>query len=274
MKAGILASDAVTTVSPTYAREILDSRHGELLDDILRRSQERLFGLLNGIDEAVWDPSCDPSLASSFDVDRLDGKRACKASLARDLGLDDGEARPLLVSIGRLLPQKGTDLLASALPALVARGANVVVAGTGEADLVRLLEEAASRAPARIRYLGFVDEEVVHRIVAAGDVLLVPSRFEPCGIVQLYALRYGTIPVARRTGGLVDTIVDAEEEHGTGFLFDAPTAEALLDATVRALHAMASPAWTALQARAMRVNFGWTRQAFAYRELYRRLVSA
>ena len=276
MQGGILAADAITTVSPTYAREIQEPSFGEMLDGCLRHRADRLVGLLNGIDHVTWDPSRDAAIALAYDADDLSGKAACKQALLREVELAESE-RPLLVSVGRLVPQKGSDLLAEALSGILAEGVNVLVAGGGDVDLVQAMEHAAGREPGRSRYLGFVDDAMVHRLMAGADLVAMPSRFEPCGIVQLYALRYGAIPIAARTGGLADTIDDAGEAldedgtRGTGFLYDEPSSAGLLRAVKRAVHCMSRPTWPALQNRAMRQENSWGRRAAAYRDLYRRL---
>jgi len=276
LKGGILAADALTTVSPTYARQILQAPFGELLEPWLGARADRLTGLVNGIDEELWNPRRDAALAAPFDADDLAGKRACKAAFLSEVGLTDCDDRPLVVSVGRLVPQKGSDLLARALPALLGAGAAVLVAGTGDGDLTEEVRAEAARSPARARYLGYVPDTTVRRLVAAADIVAMPSRFEPCGIVQLYALAYGAIPVVARTGGLVDTVVDAasDEARGTGFFQDAPTPEALATAIVRAIGALRSPVGAELQRRGMRAQNGWRWRVLPYRAAYDALVRA
>jgi starch synthase len=267
MKGGLLAADTLTTVSPTYAREIQRAPFGEGLEGVLQRRANRLVGLLNGIDHALWDPAVDPHLAARYDASDLSGKALCKRALLAEVGLAD-DGRPLVVSVGRVVQQKGSDLLAEATGALSA-GADLVVAGGGDPALVAALERAVSGAP-RARYLGFVSDARVHRLIAAADLVLMPSRFEPCVIVQLYGLRYGAIPIATRTGGLADTIEDAAPDlsTGTGFLHASATTAALLEALERALTGTRHPGWSALVARAMGVDHGWRRRAIAYRAAY------
>lgn len=271
LKAGILAADALTTVSTTYAREILTPEYGERLDGVLRLRQKDLVGIVNGIDYAVYNPMTDPALIAHYDAEDPANKGRCKAALLQELGLEIRPERPLVVSIGRVVPQKGVDLLAAALPKILKSDVSVAIAGTGDPALVAKLQAAVAKAPERAAYLGAVPEPIIHRLFAAADLVLVPSRYEPCGLVQLYAQRYGAVPVASRTGGLSDTIVDcdAELETGSGFLFDKPTAAALLGGVQRALAAMGSPRWGALRRRVMRLDLGWDRPARRYAHVYR-----
>lgn len=271
LKAGVLAADALTTVSTTYAREILTPEYGERLDGVLRLRQKDLVGIVNGIDYAVYNPMTDPAIVAHYDAEDPSNKGRCKAALLQELGLEIRPERPLVVSIGRVVPQKGSDLLAAALPKILKSDVSVAIAGTGDPALVTKLQAAVAKAPERAAYLGAVPEPIIHRLFAAADVVLVPSRYEPCGLVQLYAQRYGAVPVASRTGGLSDTIVDCDAalETGTGFLFDKPTATALLGGVQRALAAMGSPRWGALRRRVMRLDLGWDRPARRYAHVYR-----
>jgi starch synthase len=271
LKAGILTADQITTVSTTYAREILTPELGERLDGVLRQREKDLTGIVNGIDYAVYNPMTDPALAARYDADDPGNKGRCKAALLQELGLEIRPERPLLVSIGRVVAQKGSDLLAAALPKILKADVAAVVAGTGDPLLVTKLGAAVAKTPERALYLGAAPEAIIHRLLAAADVVLVPSRYEPCGLVQLYAQRYGAVPVACRTGGLSDTIVDCDAalETGTGFLFDKATATALIGGTQRALAAMTSPRWSALRRRVMRLDLGWDRPARRYATVYR-----
>lgn len=268
LKAGILAADAITTVSPRYAQEILGPEQGELLEGVLATRRDRLFGVVNGIDTRLWDPRTDPHLPSRFSEEDMSGKASCRERVLGELGLDP--ARPLVLSLGRVIEQKGSDVLAAAIPAIVDGGANVVVAGRGDAALEGLLAAAAALRPGRAAYVGFVADPLAHRLVAGSDVLVMPSRYEPCGIVQLYAQRYGVVPVVRRTGGLVDTVLDARvDSSGTGFLFDALDAGALAVTVAAALEALASPAGDELRRRAARRAVGWDFPAARYLAIYR-----
>ncbi len=268
MKGGVLGARFVTTVSPTYRDELLTPEHGELLDGVLQSRGTEFVGIENGIDRALWDPARDAHLSARYDLDDLAPKAACKAALAEELGLDLG--RPIVLSAGRIIEQKGCDLVAAAMPEMVRSGASVLVAGAGDAPLVRALEEAAAACSPHARVLGRVSDALLHRLVAGADYLVMPSRYEPCGIVQLYALRYGTVPIVRRTGGLADTVTDASLPDGTGFLFDAPTPAALVDAVVRAVGIYRTPRLEVLRRSGMRRESGWERPATRYRHLYDR----
>jgi starch synthase len=276
LKQGIVTADAVTTVSPTYAREIQTAELGAKLDGVLRERGEALVGITNGVDYAVWNPATDTAIAARYDAEDVANRTRCKGALQKELGLPLDAGAPLVVNIGRLVEQKGTDLVIAALPKLL-RGtdAQVVVAGDGEPSLVSALEAAVAKSHGRVVFARAASESLVHRMFAAADVALVPSRYEPCGLVQLYAQRYGALPVARATGGLVDTVVDcdAKLETGTGFLFEEATADALLGATERALAARTLPRWSALVRRVMRLDRGWERPARRYEQLYRSLAS-
>ena len=273
MKAGILFADRVTTVSPTYAREVVrDPAAGCGLEGVLAELGGRFGGILNGMDTAAWDPNTDPALPAHFNREDLSGKAACRDALLAECGLEgDG---PLLGSVGRLVHQKGYDLLVDAADGLVDDGWRLVVLGTGEAHLAEGLHAAAARRPGRVVFFDRFDEELARRIYAGADAFAMPSRFEPCGLAQMYALRYGTVPIVRRTGGLADTVPDAAEPDGLGFVFDAPEAEALREALTRA-HALwrDREAWGRLQRRGMTVDFGWSGPAAAYEHLYEQLTA-
>jgi len=274
LKGGIMAADVITTVSTTYAREILGPASGELLDGVLRAHQHKLFGIVNGIDLDLWNPKTDPALSAPYDADDPRDKERCKRALLREIGFETTPDAPLLVSLGRVVAQKGSDVLAAALPELCAMGARVAIAGGGEPALERGLAAAAAAAPGCAAYLGPVSEPRAHRLLAAADLVLMPSRFEPCGIVQMQAQRYGALPVARRTGGLADTIEDMSPdlERGTGFLYDGDDAGALVRAARRALEVMASTRRGELVRRVMRLDVGWTRPAHRYEQIYRAML--
>jgi starch synthase len=277
LKAGILAADAITTVSTTYARELATPEHGARLDGVLRSRDKPVVGIVNGIDYAVWNPTTDPALVARYDAEDASNKGRCKSALLAEIGLPVDPDRPLFVSIGRVVSQKGSDVVAAALPKLLRLDVNVVLAGEGDPALMAKLDAAAQKAPDQARYLGAVSESVAHRLYAAADAVLVPSRYEPCGLVQLYAQRYGAAPIATHTGGLVDTIVDCDAalETGTGFLFEAPATPAgLVGAAQRAVSAMTSPAWGRLRRRMMRLDLGWDRPARRYAAVYRNVVEA
>lgn len=269
LKGGMLAADRITTVSPTYAREIQTPEQGELLDGVLRMRRDKLSGIVNGIDVMVWNPATDPALAAPFAAQNITGKHVCKQSFCLARGIDAD--RPLVVSLGRLVEQKGIDWLAEATPSLVAQGANVAIAGSGDPAFERQVASLAQVFPGRVLHLGHVTDEDARRLLAAADLLIMPSRWEPCGIVQLQALRYGALPVARRTGGLADTIVDVDErpEAANGFLFDEPSAEGVARAVVRAIRRLGTPEAAAMQRRGMLAALGWEGAARSYEAVYR-----
>ena len=274
MKAGLLFADAITTVSPTYAREITTPEGGEGLDGVLRSRAAALSGILNGIDTAEWDPARDPHLPAHFDAHRLAGKAACKQALQEELGLPVQADPPLLALVGRLADQKGIDLVLAALPELVRQPLQVVLLGSGRREWEEALRRAARHHADRLAVrIGF-DEGLAHRIEAGADVFLMPSRFEPCGLNQLYSLRYGTVPVVRRVGGLADTVEDFDGwRRGTGFVFEEYTPRALLSAVRRALELFRDKrAWHAMMRRGMALDHSWARSAEQYRALYQSLV--
>lgn len=277
LKQGIRSADAVTTVSETYARAIQTPEGGERLDGVLAARGASLLGITNGVDASVWNPATDVHLAARFDAEDIHGKGRCRGALQKELGLDLDPTVPLLVSVGRIVHQKGSDILAAAIPKILrATDAQIVVAGDGDAALVKKLESALGKAPGRAAFVGAASESLVHRMFGAADLVMIPSRFEPCGLVQLYAQRYGALPVARATGGLVDTIVDcdAKLETGTGFLFDEMDDGALLAAVERGIAAKVHPRWPALVRRVMRLDRGWERPARRYEQLYRSLTKS
>jgi starch synthase len=277
LKQGIVTADAVTTVSPTYAREIQGPTYGERLDGVLRARGEGLLGIANGIDYAIWNPATDPALVARYDAEDFSNKVRCKGALQKELKLPLDANAPLVASVGRVVAQKGIDLITAATPKLLrATDAQLVLAGEGEGSLVAAIEAVVTKSHGRAVFAHAASESLVHRIFAGADLVLVASRYEPCGLVQMYAQRYGALPVAHATGGLVDTIVDcdAKLETGTGFLFEEATAEALLAATERAIAAQRLPRWAALVRRAMRLDRGWDRPARRYEQLYRSLLAA
>jgi starch synthase len=274
LKAGLLFAEGLTTVSPRYAGEIQTTEFGEGLDGVLRARRDRLRGILNGVDYAVWNPATDPHIAAHFNAIDLDGKRRCKAALQAEVGLRVGDA-PLLAIVSRLAEQKGFDLLTAALPdVLRASDATLLVLGSGEERYEHQLRVLARAFPRRVIVrIGF-DEALAHRIEAGADVFLMPSRFEPCGLNQLYSLRYGTVPVVHAVGGLDDTVteLDPATQTGTGFKFVAYTVPALVDAVLRALATWRIPStWRRLVLNGMTQDFSWERAAREYAECYRDL---
>ena len=280
LKAGLLYADRLSTVSPTYAREIQTSAFGAGLEGLLKKRGAVLCGILNGLDPAIWDPRSDPVLPRHYGVEEAEsGKRAAKRALERRFGLEGGKGAPLFGAVGRLIAQKGFDLLLEALPRLVAEGANLVLLGTGRPDLEAGFRAAAHSFKGRVGVeIGF-DEPLSHLVIAGSDILLMPSRFEPCGLTQLYALRYGTLPLARRVGGLADSIIDAAAEalargEATGFLFEGEDETALAAATLRALDLFRDrESWRKMMRRAMTRDFTWAQSARRYLELYRSLLA-
>jgi len=275
MKAALFHAARVNAVSPTYAREICTPEFGWGLDGLLRDRGGNLSGILNGVDYSVWDPGSDRALAHNYTAHKLRGKRICKLKLQAELGFALRSKAPLLAVVSRLPSQKGMDLVLGALPDLLAAGGQLVVIGSGEAEIENAFRSAVRAHPASVSvYLGF-DDALSHRIMAGADILLVPSRFEPCGLTQLYALRYGTIPLVRRVGGLADTVIDATPDNvraGTanGFVFDYASSRVLAGRIGDALVLMRNAAvWHQLQKRGMAQDFSWADSALRYEALYR-----
>ena len=283
MKAGLKFADKVTTVSPSYAVEIATPDFGYGLDGVIRGRGADVSGILNGIDEVVWDPARDAAIASCYDADRLAGKQACRRALQADLGLVADEQALILAVVSRLSAQKGLDLVLSALPALVRAGVQFAVQGTGEPALEAAFRMAEQAHPGRVSvHIGY-DESRAHRLIAGADMIAVPSRFEPCGLTQLYGLRYGTVPVVRRVGGLADTVMDeggaapgtAQQARQTGFVFDAATSAAFEAAVRRALLMKQSPkAWQRMMRRGMAQDLSWAGPARDYLALYAQALQA
>jgi starch synthase len=273
LREAAMTADLVTTVSPRYAEESRTPEYGAGMDDVLRRRGDTYLGILNGIDTSLWDPATDATLAARYSAANPSGKRLCRADLCARLELDP--AGPIFGLVGRLDPQKGFDLVTAAAPRMVEGGARIAVLGTGDHSLVAGLTALASSRPDRIAVLDRFDRDEARRIYAGADLFLMPSRFEPSGQGQLIALRYGTIPVVRLTGGLADTVRDANQdpESGNGFAFVPALPEALLDAASRAMAAVREPArYAAIQARGMTEDVSWARPAKQYEEAYRRAL--
>ena len=273
LREGILAADIVNTVSPTFARESLTPEFGAGVYDVLRSLGDRYLGIINGVDTELWNPATDSALPARYSAVDMYGKRRCRSALCAELGIDPGG--PLLGMVGRLDPQKGFDLLAAAAPSLLDAGARICVLGTGDHRLIGRLSELASDRPTQLAVLDRFDRDLARRIYAGADIFLMPSRFEPCGQGQMIALRYGTIPVVRETGGLADTIFDADEdpEAGNGFSFGPADPDALADACRRAMSARAdSDRWRGLQRRAMAADHSWRGPAREYASAYRRAI--
>lgn len=274
LKAGLALADAITTVSPTYAAEIQTPEFGMGFDGLLRHREAVLHGILNGIDDGIWNPATDGLIASRFDVDHLAGRPANKSALQSHFGLDPNPDALLFGVISRLSWQKGLDMLLPALDMLSALGAQLVILGAGEKELEHRFRQAAAAHPGRVAcFIGY-DEALAHRVQAGIDAILIPSRFEPCGLTQLCALRYGALPIVARVGGLADTVIDANEaalaaNTGTGLQFSPGQ---FTQALRRAASLWADPeSWAGLQRNAMRTDVSWRGPAARYAALYKSL---
>jgi starch synthase len=275
IKGGLVFADYLTTVSPTYAREIQTPTFGCGLDGLLRHRAGRLRGILNGIDGEAWNPARDPFIATPYSAQRLADKAPNKRALQQALGLPADPHVPLIGMVGRLVEQKGIDQVLEALPLLMQRGVQMAVLGSGENAYETALRAQGQHYPAQLAVRIGYDEALAHQIEAGADMFLMPSRFEPCGLNQLYSLRYGTVPIVRRVGGLADTVVDATEENlaagrATGIVFDAAQPAALLAAVDRALALYRDGRrWRKLMRTGMRQDFTWLHSAREYLRLYR-----
>jgi starch synthase len=280
LKAGLRFADRITTVSPTYAAEIQRPDEGMGLDGLLRGRSDVLSGILNGIDTSVWNPAADPHIATSYDASRVEKRAFNKVALQQRLGLRVAPQTLLLGVISRMSWQKGLDLLLETLPTVLSEQMQIAVLGNGDAELENRYRAAADANPDQIGLSIGYDEGLAHLIQAGADALVVPSRFEPCGLTQLCALRYGAVPIVSRVGGLVDTVVDADEpgiagEPATGIKFGPVTAERLTSALRRANVLFRNkPVWRQLQQNGMAVDVSWRHRASQYADLYRQIVKA
>ncbi|MDN4999390.1 glycogen synthase GlgA [Bradyrhizobium sp. GCM10027634] len=277
LKAGLQLADRITTVSPTYAHEIQSDEGGMGLGGLLRERASVLSGILNGIDVEVWNPQTDPHIAYRFSPEELVFRAANKAVLQQQFNLDSSDEAPLLGVISRLSWQKGLDLLLEAIPTILDQGMQLALLGSGDRDLQDRYQAAARANPGRIGVMIGYDEVLAHLIQAGSDALLVPSRFEPCGLTQLCALRYGAIPIVSRVGGLEDTIVDIGEtgHDATGFKFGPVTADALAGTLRRANAAFHDkPTWRQLQRSGLATDVSWRNRAGEYAALYRGLMES
>lgn len=276
LKAGISYADRLTTVSPTYARQILTAEYGCGLEGLLQCRVADLVGILNGADYRIWNPVTDAHLPTNFGPQNLAGKQACKAALQEELDLEIDPQKALVVFMSRITDQKMADIVAAALPEIV-EDAQCVLLGDGERHLEEEFRAAARRHAGRVVARNY-EEALAHRLLAGGDILLHPARFEPCGLTQLYAMRYGTLPIVRSTGGLSDTVVDAtagavSDGTATGFAFEGASAAEMLACLKRALALYRQPlVWRKIQRQAMAQNFDWAESAHRYLALYRDLV--
>ncbi len=277
MKSGLLHADLVTTVSPSYAAEIVRPEFGQGLDGALRGLGERLVGVINGIDTDLWNPATDELLPFPFDASDPSRKADVTRALRERTGLNDDPASPLLGMVSRVTHQKGLDLVGSILPHLMRRGAQVVLLGSGDASILDLFRGAAGRWPGRVGLLTGYDESLAHLVYGGADVFLMPSRFEPCGLSQMYAMRYGAVPVVTKMGGLNDTVPPFDEKsgEGVGVLADWATAESFQGAVDYALDLWPRKRlFSQMRTNAMKRDFDWERSAARYAELYEQVLSA
>ena len=275
LKGGLLYADALTTVSERYAREIQTAEQGAGLDPVVREQAHKLTGILNGADYDIWNPATDKLLAQKFSPAKMAGKKICRDALLKECGLAPNPAGPVFVMVTRLEYQKGVELLFPILDRLLADDVRLIILGEGQPAFEMELAIAQRRHPERFAFRAQMDEKLAHLMYAGGDAFLMPSHYEPCGLSAMYALKYGTLPVARATGGLYESIQDYDpsNESGNGFLFYERTAEALWDAVLRARQYYADEAhWEALRQRAMACDFSWTKAAPKYEEVYRRIL--
>jgi len=280
LKSGLQLAERITTVSPNYAAEIQTPEFGAGLDALLRFRAAELSGILNGIDLNEWNPERDPHIAASYGIANLQRKALNKAALQRRLGLLVDPTQPVLGVVSRMTHQKGSDLIIQAAEDLLNLGYQLAVLGAGDHRLEKAFSDLTHRHPHRVVALIGYEESLAHQIEAGADMFLMPSLFEPCGLNQMYSLRYGTPPIVRRTGGLADTVTDTvpdsiEGKRATGFVFDDPTPGGLVAAAARALDAWRQPElWRSLQERGMRKEFGWNDAALRYIEVYLEAMQA
>jgi len=271
---GLLTADHIVTVSPTYAQEILTPEFGAGLDDFLLRRQASISGILNGIDIERWDPDSDEYISPRYQLTTLTKKNVNKENLLDEAGLSTDKGRPLFAMVTRLDTQKGVDIAFDAFQSLMDQQWNVIILGTGDPSLEQRAHSLEREFPDRLRFVNRFDVPLSHRIYAGADMLLIPSRYEPCGLTQMIAMRYGTVPIGRATGGLHDTIIDYDQTSGgTGFIFDTAEPQSLEGAMRRAIRTYRDQRrWRGLQRRGMRQNFSWAESARNYLKLYFQLV--
>ena len=276
LKAGIVAADALSTVSPRYAREIQTPEQGYGLDWLLRARADRLAGITNGVDYTIWNPATDPHIAANFSADDLSGKRKCKLDLLRHFGLPEEPDRPILAMISRLVSQKGYDLIRQISGEILQTGSFVIMLGAGAPEYEDFLQRWHDLAPKQVGiFKGYAGEPLAHQIEAGADMFLMPSLYEPCGLNQMYSMRYGTVPIVRATGGLDDTVqqFDPARGTGTGFKFQPYTGGAFLEKIREALYFYGHPeTWQHIQRNGMLVDNSWSAAARRYIELYRELM--
>ena len=272
LKAGIIAADALSTVSPRYAREIQTPEQGYGLDWLMRARSDRLVGITNGVDYEIWNPETDPDIAAHFSVDDLAGKRECKLDLLRRFGLPEEVDRPIIAIISRLVAQKGYDLIRQAARGILDTGAFFIALGAGAREYEDFLQSWHDAAPNRVGiYKGYAGEPLAHQIEAGADLFIMPSLYEPCGLNQMYSMRYGTVPVVRATGGLDDTVesYDVATNKGNGFKFRPYSAPAMLEKIREAIYFYTQPdIWVKIQRNGMTTDSSWSAAANKYLELY------
>jgi starch synthase len=270
LKGAIVASKKITTVSPTYAAEIQTPEGGASLDGVLRKHYAKLSGILNGIDTDYWQPETDENIVSPYSVNNLSGKKVNRAELIKKCSWKD-DKKPLIVCVSRLTEQKGFDLILPAIPKLAVSGARYVFLGSGSSYIEEGLLYAERAHPYEIKFFKGYDEVLAHLIYSGGDIFLMPSLFEPCGLSQMISMRYGTIPIARAVGGLADTIIDVDSRgSGNGFLFNNYTQDSMLLAIARAIELFSDDTnWVKLMKRGMQADFTWSRSALSYLNIYR-----
>ena len=272
LKGGLLYSDYLTTVSRRYAKEIQTPEFGAGLEGVIRGRSDRLVGILNGVDYAVWSPEADTFIAQNYSAHNLDGKKACKKNLLEAFKLpDENLERPLVGIVSRFVDQKGFDLIAEISGELMKENLSLVALGAGQPEYEKLFKQLAEKNPGRVAVKIGYDNALAHKIEAGADMFLMPSRYEPCGLNQIYSLRYGTVPIVRATGGLDDTVqnYDAKSRTGTGFKFEAYEGQALLDCVRGAMKGFRDPKlWHTVQSNGMAKDFSWKTSAAAYVTLY------
>ncbi len=280
IKAGLIYSDYVTTVSPTYSHEITTEKMGFGLHGLFQelKNKKKLFGILNGIDESIWNPTVDPLIHQNYNYDQLDLKKKNKWALQKECNLKVNENQILFVVVSRLVEQKGLDLVLSQVQTFLDHHAQLVILGSGENQLEKNFQRLSNQYPSSIFFRNDYDEDFSHRVIAGGDVILVPSRFEPCGLTQLYGLKYGTLPLVHETGGLIDTVTDCSLENqqsdiATGFTFQEPIAAEMQKALLRSFALWESKdSWEKTQRTAMKKNYSWEKSAEKFLVLYNNLV--
>ncbi len=275
LKAGILFADFITTVSRRYADEITTAEYGFGLDGVLKKRKGAVFGILNGIDSSTWSPEHDRFILRNYSVGDLRGRAYCRFRLIRECKVEVRGGYPVFSFIGRIASQKGVDLILKILPWMMDKGLSLIVLGTGEAELEKGIKKFSSDYPGRIYIKNNFSEPFAHALYAASDIVLMPSRYEPCGLVQMIALRYGAIPVARNTGGISDTVEDYDvfDDTGTGFLFDDCSASSLLESLKRAVTVyVMRKRWHSIMRRGMKMDFSWKHSLSEYIDLYRRAI--